>query len=38
MVVEVVVVVPTGSPSRVGNVSVHVFNINKPSLSTSFYF
>ena len=37
MVVEVVVVVPTGSPSRVGNVSVHVFNINQPSLPTPFY-
>ena len=29
--------VPTGSPSRGGNVTVHVCDINQPSLSTPFY-
>ena len=29
-------VVPTGSPSRGGDVVVYVFNINQPSLPTPF--
>ena len=29
--------VPTGSPSRGGDVAVYVFNINQPSLTTPFY-
>ena len=29
--------VPTGSPSRGGDVAVYVFDINQPSLSTPFY-
>ena len=29
--------VPTGSPSRAGDVAVYVFNINQPSLPTPFY-
>ena len=29
--------VPTGFPSRGGDVAVEVFDINKPSLPTSFY-
>ena len=29
--------VPTGSPSRGGDVGVHVFNINQPSSPTPFY-
>ena len=30
--------VPTGSPSRGGDVAVYVFNRNQPSLPTPFYF
>ena len=30
--------VPAGSPSRGGDVAVYVFDINQPSLPTSFYF
>ena len=29
--------VPTGSPSRGGDVAVYVFDINQPSLPTPFY-
>ena len=29
--------VPTGSPSRGGDVMVYVFDINQPSLPTPFY-
>ena len=29
--------VPTGSPSRGGDVAVYVFDINQPSLLTPFY-
>ena len=29
--------VPAGSPSRGGDVAVHVFDINQPSLPTPFY-
>ena len=29
---------PAGSPSRGGDVAVHVFDINQPSLPTPFYF
>ena len=29
--------VPTGSPSRGGDVALHVFDINQPSLPTPFY-
>ena len=29
--------VPAGSPSRGGDVAVYVFDINQPSLPTSFY-
>ena len=29
--------VPTGSPSRGGDVTVYVFDINQPSLPTHFY-
>ena len=29
--------VPTGSPSRGGNVAVYIFDINQPSLPTPFY-
>ena len=29
--------VPTGSPSRGGDVTVYVFDINQPSLPTPFY-
>ena len=29
--------VPTGSPSRGGDVAVYVFDINQPSLRTPFY-
>ena len=30
-------VVPTGSPSRGGDVAVYAFDINQPSLPTPFY-
>ena len=30
-------IVPTGSPSRGGDVVVYIFDINQPSLPTSFY-
>ena len=30
--------VPTGSPSRGGDVAVYVFDINQPSLPTPFYY
>ena len=30
-------IVPMGSPSRGGDVAVHVFDINQPSLPTPFY-
>ena len=30
--------VTTGSPSRGGDVAVHVLDINKPSLPTPFYY
>ena len=30
-------IVPTGSPSRGGDVAVYVFDINQPSLPTLFY-
>ena len=33
-----VLLVPTGSPSRGGGVVVYVSDINKPSLPTPFYF
>ena len=29
--------IPTGSPSRGGDVAVHVFDINQPSLPTPFH-
>ena len=29
--------VPTGSPSRGGDVAVYVFDVNQPSLPTPFY-
>ena len=32
-----VLIVPTGSPSRGGDVAVFVFDINQPSLPTPFY-
>ena len=32
-----IVLDPTGSPSRGGDVAVYVFDINQPSLSTPFY-
>ena len=31
------IVIPTGSSSRGGDVAVHVFDINQPSLPTPFY-
>ena len=34
----VVVLVPAGSPSRGGDVAVYVFDKNRPSLPTPFYF
>ena len=33
-----VIFVPTGSPSRGGDVAAYVFNISQPSLSTPFYY
>ena len=30
--------VPTGSPSRGGDVAIYVFDINQPSLPTPFYY
>ena len=31
-------IIPAGSPSRGGDVTVYVFNKNQPSLPTPFYF
>ena len=33
-----IAIVPTGSPSRGGDVAVYVFDINQPSLPSPFYY
>ena len=33
----IIIIDPTGSPSRAGNVAVYVFDMNQPSLSTPSY-
>ena len=35
--VNALILVPTGSSSRGGDVAVYVFDVNKPSLPTPFY-